>query len=107
MAQMINDLNEETHEDIINIIEKLSSYSNNMCINPADVGKEIAHAIRGEHRTLQQKMITALVNTIIEYSKGEYFDARNQSSVELTGRIAEFLESDKCFFNGKVSQILV
>ena len=94
----------QKEKEIKELIDLLAKNMNYMTCKPEVIGKTIAKSINAQHRTIQQQIITALISALIEYSKIEYCDQRNQSSKELTTRITRFLENDICFFNGKISQ---
>lgn len=62
------------------------------------VSQEIAKAILGSHRTLQQGAIAILFNTLIEIGKMASAgpmttDLRNQASIEACNRLADLDES--------------
>jgi len=97
-------MNNEKEKEIKELINTLARNINYMNCKPEEIGKTIANSINAQHRTIQQQIITALISALIEYSLIEYSDQRNQSSKELTTRIKDFLKTDKCFFNGKISQ---
>jgi hypothetical protein len=59
------------------------------------LAKEIVEEINYEHRTIQQKTISTLVNIILQYAENKCFDDRNEKSVKICQKIRDFLVEEE------------
>lgn len=71
-------------EAITVVIDETNSLGSAQCISQG-----IFEALTGSHRTLQQSFMRELVEALEQYSKTNFFDARNEASVKLAGKIVE------------------
>lgn len=53
------------------------------------IAEGILKGLTGEHRTLQQDFIRALVTALVEYGNSPYFDARNEWAIRWAKRAGE------------------
>lgn len=70
-----------------NAVQFMSNYVNSMCSDY----KEFAKGMSREHRTLQQNFTKLCIAWLNELANTEYYDLRNQASVEFARSVQDKL----------------
>lgn len=84
-------MREKIDERLVKAVNELDNITNNIGCDPTQRGRELSQAIQHKHRTIQQSIVSLLLNALLDYRNASS-DGRNQYSVEICQEIFDFLE---------------
>jgi hypothetical protein len=79
-----------TPEDVSKAFQTIIDFTNIITFNSSELSEILSQELQRTHRTLQQSVISSLIDLLIKYSSFNT-DGRNQYSVETCKKLTEFL----------------